>query len=158
MLCTRVRLWWYIGWDLIIQPRCKQVNLERPPLTANIFKYSHVKGPFNGAIKIPRPTVCNLVACACRWHALSLIFLPQLHCQSCKAISLQTVDLMPPMALIYATVVVLSDVTLICLTLRSLQKDSRPNNTAFISKKLMWEDFSPRLQSPPLRLPSQTAP
>lgn len=104
------------------------------------------------------PPFATLLLVPGRWHALSQIFLSQLHCQSCKAISLQTVDLMPSMALIYATVVVLSDSTLICLTLRSLHKDSRPNNTAFISKKLMWKDFSPRLQSPPLRRPSQTAP
>ena len=68
------------------------------------------------------------------WHELSQIFLLLAHCQICNAMSLQSFDLMPPIALRYDTVVVLSDWILMCLSVKSLHKDCKPNKTAFISK------------------------
>ena len=65
-----------------------------------------------------------------RWHELIQIFLLLAHCQICNSMSLQSFDLMPPMALMYDTVVVLSDWILMCLSVKLLHKDCRPNKTA----------------------------
>ena len=49
------------------------------------------------------------------WQAVSQISLSLHHCQIYCAKSLQLADLIPPMALTYATVVVLSDCIRMCL-------------------------------------------
>ena len=51
-----------------------------------------------------------------------------------SAISLQLSDLVLPAALIYATVVVLSDWNLICLSVELLHKGCRPNRTASLPR------------------------
>lgn len=68
------------------------------------------------------------------WQALSQISLSLHHCQICLAKSLQSADLIPPMALTYAAVVVLSDCNQMCLLPVLAHRDCKLRRTAFSSK------------------------
>ena len=92
------------------------------------------------------------------WVALSqmLCFRHQSHIM--VAISLHGIELIPRIAFRYATVVVLSDSTRMCFSLRAPQSDFRPSRTVFSSRKFMWYLCSSRLQNPPVEVSPQTAP
>ena len=90
--------------------------------------------------------------------ALSQMLCFRHHSRIMVAISLPGIDVIPPIAFRYATVLVLSDSTRMCFSLKAPQSDFRPSRTAFNSRKFMWYLCSSRLQNPPLELFPQTAP
>ena len=97
------------------------------------------------------------------WVALSQMLCFRHHSRIMVAILLPGIDVIPAIAFRYATVVVLSDSTRMCFSLKAPQSDFRPNRTAFNSRKFfcifvpqdskipLWSYLHTQLPSPHLR-------